>query len=299
MKHFDMPASGRFRICQLTDIHLLADERLEQGEKTYALIHQTIRDTQPDLITITGDLAWGGADHECIDRLVAELAEEGIPWAPILGNHDGERLGDRDEGGRRIFAEWLVDRECCLFEMGPESVSGWGNYCISVGGTADNPAWVLFMMDSHKGSFARNQVNWYADTSASFAPGHNELAFFHVAIPEYTEVWDYEPCKGYNQERVATTRLNDGLFAAMVNGGAMRGVFVGHDHINDFEGTLHGIRLCYGRGTGYQCYGTEGFPRGARIIDIGAEPDFKSYIYLSTGEMYEQQRTRKPKLHRK
>lgn len=299
MAHFDLPENRKFRICQFTDIHLEADERFALADKTYALIRQTIRDTKPDLITISGDLAWGGADRESIDTLAEELGAFDIPWAPVLGNHDGERLGDKEEGGRKIFAEFLLNRRNCLFEMGPESVDGWGNYVITVGGTPEKPAWALFMLDSHRGSFARNQVNWYADTSASFGPGHSELAFFHVPIPEYTEVWDYEPCKGFNQERVCATDLNDGLFSAMVRGGAMRGVFVGHDHINDYEGTLHGIRLCYGRGSGYQCYGLEGFAHGARIIDIGAEPDFDTSIYIETGEQYEQKFLRKPKLRRK
>ena len=84
-----------------------------------------------------------------------------------------------------------------------------------------------------------------------------------------------------------------GLYLSLIH--ILRGVFVGHDHINDYEGTLHGIRLCYGRGSGYQCYGLEGYAKGARIIDIGGGADFESAIYLETGEIYEQKRTRKPK----
>ena len=299
MTHFSIPAGGRFRICQLTDIHLDSTERFEEYEQTFALIRQTLRDTSPDLIVITGDIAWGTGDREAVDRLVDELDAFGIPWAPVLGNHDGERLGDRAEGGRRLFAEMLLGRKNSLFEMGPESADGWGNYIVTVGGTAEKPDWALYMIDSHCGHFALNQILWYAETSAALGEGHRELAFFHVPVPEYTEVWDYEPCQGFNQERVCATDCNDGLFAAMVRGGAMRGVFVGHDHINDFEGTLHGIRLCYGRGSGYQCYGLEGYAKGARIIDIGGGADFESAIYLETGEIYEQKRTRKPKLNRK
>ena len=296
MTHFDLPEGRQFRILQFTDIHLEADERLEAGEQTYSLIRQALRDTSPDLITITGDIAWGKADREAVDHLVEELDAFGIPWAPVLGNHDGERLGD---DGRKIFAEMLLNRKNCLFELGPESVDGWGNYTVTIGGTAERPDWALFMMDSHTGYFALNQIVWYAETSAAFGEGHNELAFFHVPIPEYIEVWDYEPCTGFNQERVCATSCNDGLFAAMVRGGAMRGVFVGHDHINDFEGTLRGIRLCYGRGSGYQCYGLEGYAKGARIIDIDSSSTFKSLIYLETGEICEQKRVRKPKLTRK
>jgi hypothetical protein len=198
-----------------------------------------------------------------------------------------------------MFAELLLGRENCIFEMGPEGVDGWGNYIVTVGGTAERPDWALYMLDSHDGSFALNQIIWYIETSAALRASCGELSFFHVPLPEYTEVWDYELCVGFNQERVCATDLNDGLFAAMVRGGAMRGVFVGHDHINDYEGTLNGIRLCYGRGSGYQCYGLEGYAKGARIIDIAGEKSFKSMIYLETGEMYEQTTVRQPMLRRK
>ncbi len=39
------------------------------------------------------------------------------------------------------------------------------------------------------------------------------------------------------------------------------GTFVGHDHVNDFVGDLYGIRLCYGRATGFNTYGRQGFTR--------------------------------------
>ena len=101
-------------------------------------------------------------------------------------------------------------------------------------------------------------------------------------------------------EGVCCTTYNDGLFSAFARAGHMRGVFVGHDHINDFEGTLDGIRLVYGRVSGYQGYAMEGFPFGARIIDVrqGAK-DFLTQIYTEHGEMYAQRRQSTPVLRRR
>lgn len=66
----------------------------------------------------------------------------------------------------------------------------------------------------------------------------------------------------------------------------VRGTFVGHDHINDYWGELHGIRLCYGRATGYNTYGKEGFPRGARIIQLTeGEADFQTWLRLDDGSV--------------
>ncbi|MDD6262398.1 MAG: metallophosphoesterase family protein [Clostridiales bacterium] len=297
MTHFPIK-NGRFRICQLTDIHLEHDRLHEEGEMTYALIRNAVRDTSPDLVVITGDLAWGTNDDKEIDRLSEEFEKLGVIWAPVLGNHDGQDLDDHGDGGRRMFAGFLLNRPGGLFELGPDSVKGFGNYTVTVGGTPENPQWVLFMLDSHRGKFDISQLLWYRDTSEKFGAGHSELAFFHVPIPEFTEVWDYGDCKGFNQERVCATDMNDGLFSVMAKGGRMRGIFVGHDHINDYEGTLHGVRLCYGRGSGYQCYGLEGMEHGARIIDLfDGEKDFKTAIYLESGKVYEQTRIHSHKLN--
>ena len=44
--------------------------------------------------------------------------------------------------------------------------------------------------------------------------------------------------------------LNTGMFAAMVETGSVMGVFVGHDHDNDYVVAEKGIALGYGRFSG-------------------------------------------------
>ena len=65
-------------------------------------------------------------------------------------------LGDKEEGGRKIFAEFLLNRRNCLFEMGPESVDGWGNYVITVGGTPEKPALVMADENAAHGAAANH-----------------------------------------------------------------------------------------------------------------------------------------------
>lgn len=74
----------------------------------------------------------------------------------------------------------------------------------------------------------------------------------------------------------------------MVEMGDVMGTFVGHDHSNDYCGTLHGIRLCYGRSTRYVSYvdgvRKDKFPTGARVIRLRAdERQFETWIRQSDG----------------
>lgn len=296
MKHFPMRADGGFRICQLTDLHLEHDDSIEEGKQTYALIQNVIRDTSPDLVAVTGDLAWGTNSEAEIARFGAAMEEAGLCWTMVLGNHDGEEMADGGIAGRRMCGELLMGCKGCLFEPGPDEVAGTGNYTVTVGGTPEAPVWVLYHLDNHRGDFDISQLLWYKQTSQAFGEAHHELAFFHVPIHEYRQVWDYGECVGMNQEQVATADINSGLFAVMARRGRMRGTFVGHDHVNDFEGTLKGIRLCFGRNSGYQGRGMHGFDRGARIIDLNADGTFDTQIYTSLGGLYRQTRTHPPKL---
>ena len=121
------------------------------------------------------------------------------------------------------------------------------------------------------------------------------LAFFHIPIPEYDEVWDFHNCYGVKYENVCCPRINTGFFAAMHEMGDVMGTFVGHDHVNDFWGELHGIRLCYGRGTGYNTYGRDGFLRGARVIQLSeGKRGFETWLRLANGSIITNQPAHAP-----
>ena len=69
---------------------------------------------------------------------------------------------------------------------------------------------------------------------------------------------------GEKNEAVCYSYLNSGLFCALQEDVSAKGVFVGHDHTNDYIGELYGVRLAYGRGTGFGGggrggYGKDGF----------------------------------------
>jgi len=60
---------------------------------------------------------------------------------------------------------------------------------------------------------------------------------------------------GEKQETICSASVNSGLFTSLVEAGDVKVTFVGHDHVNDYCGSLLGIQLCYGGGIGYHTYG--------------------------------------------
>ena len=60
MQKLSFHADGSFRICQLTDLHLITTERPKEFAQTLDLVRQIIRDTKPDLLQ-TGRI---GSQHQ-------------------------------------------------------------------------------------------------------------------------------------------------------------------------------------------------------------------------------------------
>jgi hypothetical protein len=71
-----------------------------------------------------------------------------------------------------------------------------------------------------------------------------------------------------------------GMFAAIVEHNKTKGVFVGHDHLNDFSVMVDGIYLAYGRITGFNAYGS--LERGGRVIEISSSGTLSSTILLKS-----------------
>ncbi|WP_168120854.1 metallophosphoesterase family protein [Paenibacillus sp. HB172176] len=299
---------GTFTIVQFTDIHW-KDGR-ESDRNSRLLMKQVLEQEQPNLVVFTGDVVGG---YNCEDPIAAfheavkVVEERRIPWAVVFGNHDTEKIITRQQ-----FMDAVTGCECSVTEQGPEEISGYGNYVLQIEDGVGHCAATLYFLDS--GSFSslphvkgydwirRDQVDWYVQQSREITASNGgtpipALAFFHIPLPEYREVWEREVCYGNKFENVCCPPINTGLFAAMVEMGDVAGTFVGHDHTNDYWGSLHGIRLCYGRATGYNTYGQEGFPRGARVIRLTAgERQFESWLRLDDGSVIREQPEHRPSL---
>jgi len=303
-------ADGTFVIVQFSDVEFIADgdydpDTPDINAETRKTMETVIAAEQPDLIVFAGDVtasARGQDPLASFRQAVAPAEERGIPWAAVFGNHDSEGAISR----RRMHEEQLAHAHCVASED-PPHLSGAGNYSITLADFGGAPAAALIFLDSGDYSAVpsvggydwvrRDQIGWYAAESGRRTAANGgvplpSLAFFHIPLPEYREVWETRTCEGHCFEGISSPRVNSGLFAAMLEMGDVMGTFVGHDHANDYSGDLHGIRLCYGRSTRYVSYvdgaRLDRFKTGARVIRLRAgERSFDTWIRQNDGSVAE------------
>ncbi len=303
---------GSFTIAQFTDLHL--NDGGATCQQTVALLETVLALEQPDLVILTGDVCAATEnplqDAAAAWRLaLAPIVRRHLNWACVFGNHDDE--GDLSRAQLMAF---LQQQPGCVAEPGPPDLPGVGNYVIDLihpATTSGNEAAEsgqrmarLYFLDSHAygprgvsryGWMKPEQIEWFtamakeATDQENGAQDASGLVFFHIPLPEYELAAQAGQFVGNKLEKVCCPEVNSGLFAAMVKSGAVAGVFVGHDHVNDYEATLQGIRLCYGRASGYGSYGDDSMLRGARLIRLRAgQSGFESWLRLFDGSVVRQ-----------
>ncbi|WP_339314891.1 metallophosphoesterase family protein [Paenibacillus sp. FSL R10-2734] len=290
---------GTFTIIQFTDVHW--QDGLELDQQTQAVMRTVLDAETPDLVVFTGDLIHPSDKTDPVQMMqqaVELVIERGIPWAYIFGNHDTEAHITRTE-----LVEAVMAQLHSVTKRGPERLTGEGNYVIEIGNQKGSDI-ALYFFDSGNVSciptidgydwIRRDQIDWYVEQSRELASRNGgdtvpALAFIHIPLPEYEEMWMEGGCCGNKLEKVCCPKVNSGLFTAMLEQGDVMGTFCGHDHVNDYWGEWYGIRLCYGRATGLNTYGREDFPHGARVIRLQeGVGGFTTWLRLGTGEKIEQ-----------
>ena len=275
-RRFTFNENGKFKIAQFTDIHWV------HGAPTAARSVESIRAVlaaeKPDIAILTGDLVYRVPDREPWTELIAIFEETKTPFAVTLGNHDGEA---NTKITRSEIFDILLRSPYFVGEKGPEDIFGTGNHVIPVYDRNNKTAAALYCFDSN--AYSTNpkisgydaihfdQIAWYRRESDKYASDNNgkplpSLAFFHIPLPEYFQVIDVPSFIGIHRENPAPPKYNSGLFYSFLEQQDVMGVFVGHEHINDYIGILENIALAYGRVSGWEAYGN--LERGARIIEL-------------------------------
>ena len=286
--------NGAFRIVQFTDIHYVAGA--EPSKKSISMMEATLDSEKPDLVVFTGDIVVKAPTKKGWDEVLDVVISRKIPYIVTFGNHDDESEMKRSEVAEYVSSKpYLVNKA-----VGIPGVSGFLNGAVTIEATNGKPGAILYAMDSHAysknsrvkgyGWFAHNQVEWYRQTSASFLKASVDtlpaLAFFHIPLPEYKLAFDDLKNKrvGVRYENECPPEINTGMYAAMLEAGDVLGMFVGHDHVNDYLVDYRDIALAYGCWSGSENTYQRN-KNGARIIELKeGRRRFSTYIRESDGQ---------------
>ena len=309
-------SKGNFRILQLAD----CQDGMLPRYGMIEFIKTALEKYKPDLVVFTGDNI-GAVDTKLaakmgIEAIVEPVAAAGVPFTFTFGNHDAENVSKDYQYG--IYTSFS---NCYAYDAVPD-MYGMGTHNLPIyASDGSKIAFNLWIFDSNMYAgdgydhIHEDQLQWYVDASNVLKAQNGgepvpSLAFQHIVPnealdyvietetadpngytttneetgethhyalnPEYAEkgsVLMERPCPG------ATDSMQMELFAQQ---GDVLGVFVGHDHINDYiiNTTLknakgESIDIVNTTGATFSSYGNEQ-ERGCRIIDI-SEKDTWTY----------------------
>ena len=298
-------SDGTFTVLILSDLQdTQFTTKLVVSGETHAL-----KDYPADLIVLLGDqlegpspvLRIGDGAKNCEDTLrtlLAPVAESGIPFVVVFGNHDYEAPLSIAEQVK-IYESY---DNCLAVSFGKDSTKD-GAFVLPIKlYNSDVVDMALYFFDS--GSYIANgdydtvskeQVAWYNEQSAAFKAANDgqalpSAAFCHIPLPEVYNLLTVVPkgtkgaFKGVgvgagkyylpNEDKIFTGAVNEapcpssennGLFDAYLANGDVFLTVNGHDHVNSFIGSVEGIDIASAPGSSYTSYGAEDV-RGVRLF---------------------------------
>lgn len=267
-----------FRILILADIQLeyfSKDDDKAFGtsivSRTLDMITADIKTYEPDLLILLGDNVGGAGFFNRIEaeRLLTFLDSFRIPYAPVIGNHDGETFfSNKNDNCEERISEFFRKGRYSLFREGPVNL-GIGNYGINIADENGIIVYSLILMDNGTDEyFSEEQVEWYqwfvegvsAARYGAYSPMDDKVVpsmfFFHIPLPEtyslYEELNAANPALAAEcfRESISGNILNYGMFDKMKELKSTTHLFFGHDHRNLLNSEYQGIRFIYCLKTG-------------------------------------------------
>lgn len=284
--------STNYRILQLTDTHI--------GDKDNTKLHYdfmdlTIKDANPNLIVITGDV-FTFASKGTAKGFFKWLDGHKIPWTITFGNHDEQCW---------FSIDWLTGylnnlnskREkdgssyCVFKDLQDDKVKGNANFAINLmlGNTVFEQ---LIVMDSNRYNyngyfgydyFHQDQIDWYealveeTTKNNSNIPVHS-LMFYHIPLPEVNQAWDAAQkdkslivnpngSEAKKNEPSCNPPSDPGFYKVIKELHSTDGMYFGHDHINNFIIDYDGIHFGYGIKATDRVYADDSM-LGGRVIVV-------------------------------
>ncbi len=313
----------KFNILNLSDPQLnnsqWCNEVSPEREILKTTVSELIQKTKPQLITVSGDVAYGN-HHKGYEGFADFIDTFGIPWAPIFGNHDNEQGEESVLKAVDIFKA----HKNCLFEDCDPSL-GIGNYVVAVEKNGKIIEGII-LMDSHDrvpytdksgetelkwDHLHRRQFDWYEQqVNALKNMGCNDTVIItHIPLPTYRRAADaaflpdidrseialkqsyeglcwqdgYKNSFGLQRENICCYPDEDGFFDLVKRLGSTKNIIAGHDHVNNTVIVFEGIRLIYSLKCGAGCYWDPQLNGGTvlAIDDNGVNRVWHEYVNVS------------------
>ncbi len=300
------------KILNLSDVQITSKDVTENSDDLVFLkntIRELIKKTEPDLITLSGDIAYGEQEDYLNNYLhFADFLESfGITWTLVWGNHDysgGDEPMTVVANAYRQYPHFVF--ECGAPEMGN------GNFVIGVR-EGDHTVSSIIMLDTHdqypfngKNTWAKLypcQIKWYEEQMKLLESMgcDSNMIIMHIPIYAYREaftaafksdrdpksityaesfdpeLWNdgYKDSYGLKYEDICSYPEDEGMLDAILRYKKTSLVIAGHDHVNTLSITHKGVRLMYALKTGRGCYFNEAM-NGGTLIKINSAGDISA-----------------------
>lgn len=305
----------KFKIMQLSDLHFgqdlgkcnsLGEDCKSSDLKTLKFVEASLKQEQPDIVVITGDLFDPKRSLDYKSVILKSLQPIFAAKVKFVYTF-GDEIVDAEE--KESILEFFASLPGCLNTVPKDdvkrTVSGLTNYDFKITNEQEYGQSVeLTVLDSQNKQIDNTQINYlyrlknyHHEESSDGVPPAYKLMFFHYPIPQFRPVGVFKIIGTYNEKHPLETNTNTKFHDDILNCG-YHVVSVGHEHENDAcilsevpkksgQGLVAGedndpgksIWLCYNAITGDS--GTtmldERYVRKLRLFEV----DFKAKRVLS------------------
>lgn len=294
--------SGDLKILCITDVQV---NNLSKGNAKKVL-DKLVSETNPDIIIHNGDLAHCANQLSCYVWFRNLMDNYKIPWAFVMGNHDTQ--GNYD--GEALMDTMLVS-DYCLNVKGADNLNGVTNSNIVIKQNGENVL-SLCLLDTHDcvgvvetetkysydgmqsgdyGYLTAEQIEFYSWSMKGIESVYGKmdnLTFFHIPLTDFKVAYDLylsgdesvSYITGERRENECSPNYDSGLFDAVVESKVTKGIFCGHDHVNNYIVNYNDIMLGYVLKTGNCSYDDEDLCGGTLITVTEEGVITPTHIYI-------------------